>query len=121
MTNVDVGRRLLFVIAAAVAFFGLWLLLMPYYGAPGSEQSNLMIDVLQNGGRERCGPAIEPVSESADSPSEACREVGIYRIHYGSMLLWAAVVLSAGARLAFKPQPRSKPEPLIDYLGPLRG
>lgn len=90
-------------ITGMLGFIGLWLLLVPFYGAPGSERSSLTAVVVRHGGRTRC-PSIavldasDPQELGHDYDKQACYAVAVDREEHG----WMLVFMSAfGTGLAF--------------------
>lgn len=101
MTNQQVARRFLYVVAATVAFLGVWYLVTPYYGPIGSNESRKAVDDFRGGTRAVCAPIFVPVTLSSEWPLvENCRKVGALRKERMWLLFATAAALSIATRLA---------------------
>ena len=93
------ARRIGWVPVIMTAFVGLWLLMIPFYGPPGTNESNLTLDSMRTGDRGKCtGPLFARAGASLSDGDALrqirCQSIGIERAHNGWMLLWTA---AAGA------------------------
>ena len=94
------ARRAVLCLTGMLGFVGLWLLLVPFYGASGSERSTLTAVLVRHGGRTRC-PSIatldasDPQNLGRDYDKQACYAVAVDREEHGWMLVFTSAFGSA--------------------------
>src|SRR5687767_6171264 len=96
MTDKEMIKKALTAIAITVAFVGAWLWFTPFFGPPGTLDSNRTVAMMRSGDRGLCRPAFIGLfaSVSDDARLIECQKTGVSRLESGLLLLVAAGVLA---------------------------
>lgn len=106
------GRKALLVLSFLIAVVGAWLWLMPFFGPPGTQESQHTIVHYRYGTRGLCRPAIIGVVAAtlSDGPRvENCQRIGAGRWENGWLAFFAASVLAVTTTRAFRVRDREGP------------
>jgi hypothetical protein len=106
------AKQVAMVLVAMVAFVGLWLLLAPFFGPPGTFDGSPLDRraSVRTGGRGLCAPPlIARVTGGGSDKQLACQTVGVGRLETGLMLLGAAFVGAAATARMFRDPAAPKP------------
>ena len=120
----NIPQRASVVAATVIAFIGLWLLFVPFYGAPGSQRGNRTLDALAYGERGLCRPAfvgVTSASLSDDARDIDCQKVGVDRWERGWMVLWTAGVAAGTGMWFLRDRSPGARHPLVDRLRAMSG